>query len=171
MIPANESKPGPIFEVLVRHSVDFVVIGGLAGIIHGSNQVTFDVDIVPDADTENLTRLSAALVELEARVRHPDIPEGLAFAHDAVSLAAAIFWNLTTPYGDLDISFTPAGTSGFADLVVDAERSNVFAVEVRVASLADVIRSKSAANRNKDKLALPALREALAQQERDRKGR
>lgn len=160
--------PGQIFAALVRHRVDFVVIGGLAGVIHGSSYATFDVDIVPETSSDNLARLSDALTELDARVRHPGIPEGLPFGHDANSLAAAIFWNLTTRYGSLDISFTPAGTTGYDDLVSDASPSDVFTVQVMVASLADVIRSKQAAGRPKDQLTLPGLRELLTRQERDR---
>lgn len=166
MMPARPLRPDPIFEALVGHGVDFVLIGGLASTIHGSTHVTFDVDIVPRSGEENLTRLSEALTELEARVRHPEVPEGLPFGHDATSLASAVSWNLTTPYGDLDISFAPSGTEGFDDLVREAEPSDVFTVQIQVASLADIVRSKSAADRTKDRLVLPELRELLDRAER-----
>ncbi|HZY76707.1 MAG TPA: hypothetical protein VFE40_10335 [Jatrophihabitantaceae bacterium] len=65
--------------------------------------------------------------------------------------------NLRTPYGDLDLTFLPAGTDGYPDLVVQAQPRRVGGIEVLVASLDDVIRSKEAAARNKDVEALPEL--------------
>jgi hypothetical protein len=56
----------------------------------------------------------------------------------------------------------PDGTRGYDDLIVDAAAEDIFGIEVRVASLADVIRSKQAANRPKDQRVLPTLREILA---------
>jgi hypothetical protein len=82
--------------------------------------------------------------------------------HDAESLATAGVWNLRTTYGDLDISMIPNGTQGYPDLVRDASEVAILEVVVPVASLADVIRSKQAANRPKDQRVLPVLREILA---------
>jgi hypothetical protein len=156
--------PEQILAALVEHEVDFVLIGGMAAVAHGSPLPTRDVDVTPDTAAPNLERLARALRALDARVRHPDMPEGLPFSCDATSLAAAIFWNLTTPHGDLDISFTPAGTSGYASLVAEATAVSFRGVQVRLASLADIVRSKAAANRPKDHRSLPVLRELLAQQ-------
>lgn len=161
--------PERILAVLVEHGVDFVLIGGLAAVAHGSPLLTEDVDVTPEASEANLDRLARALRALDARVRHPDIPEGLPFSCDATSLAAAIFWNLTTPHGDLDISFAPAGTSGYPTLVVEATPFTFRGVTVQLASLADIVRSKAAADRPKDHRALPVLRELLAQQRERRK--
>jgi hypothetical protein len=161
-----ELDPEAILSVLVEHNVDFVVIGGLAAAAHGSVLPTFDIDIVPKTDPDNLARLSAALRELDARIR-TDADEGLPFDHDAESLAAAGMWNLTTAHGDLDLTFVPSGTTGYSDLVRDAEEAPFFGVAVRIASLADVIRSKQAANRPKDQRVLPVLREILANRKGD----
>lgn len=155
-----EFTPDKILEVLVRHEVDFVVIGGLAALAHGSNLPTQDVDITPDRSLTNLERLSHALTELGAEVCFGD--ESLPFAHDAESLAAAGVWNLRTAVGELDISMVPNGTEGYADLVRDAVPTSILGIMVPVASLADVIRSKQAANRPKDQRVLPVLREILA---------
>lgn len=158
----REFEPEALVEILVRHAVDFVLIGGLAAQAHGSPFATQDVDITPDSTRANLERLSAALLEMDARVRAEGVEGGLPFAHDATSLAAAGVWNLTTPYGDLDISMVPSGTDGFGDLVTEAAVTQVFGHPVRIAALADVIRSKQAANRLKDQRVLPVLREILA---------
>jgi hypothetical protein len=55
--------------VLVRHRVDFVLVGGLAGIAHNSSYATQDIDIVYARDGENLERLAAALAEVGATLR------------------------------------------------------------------------------------------------------
>ncbi len=163
--------PERILAVLVEHEVVFVLIGGLAAVAHGSPLLTEDVDVTPEASRETLTRLAAALRALDARIRHPEIPEGLAFSCDATSLAAAIFWNLTTPFGDLDISFTPAASTGYASLAPSAVVVDFRGVPLQLASLADIVDSKAAANRPKDQRALPVLRELLAAQTRARAGR
>ncbi len=163
-----ESVPGPILAALERHGVSFVLIGGLAAVAHGSPVPTDDVDVTPANHRDNLTRLSAALTDLDARVRADGVDGGLPFAHDADSLAAVGVWNLVTRYGDLDISFVPSGTQGWDDLDRDAVTVSVYGVEVRLASLADIIRSKQAANRPKDQRVLPVLREILASRHQQR---
>jgi len=154
---------GPaLFSVLRQHQVDFVLIGGLAAVAHGSPVPTEDIDITPEQSDQNLGRLSAALREMGARVRVEGVEGGTPFSHDAASLASVGVWNLVTPFGELDIRLVPAGTTGFVDLDHDAEVMDVGGVHIRVASLADVIRSKQAANRPKDQRVLPVLREILA---------
>jgi hypothetical protein len=162
---------GPaILAVLDRHGVDYVLIGGFAAAAQGSPIPTTDVDVVPATDRANYARLSAALTELDAKARAEGV-EPLPFAHDADSLAAAQIWNLTTRYGDLDITATPAGTHGYDDLRRDAIEVELRGVRVRVASLADIVRSKEAAGRDKDRRALPVLRELVARQLRERRRR
>ena len=163
-------QPERILDVLVRHGVLFVAIGGWAANLQGSPIPTGDVDITPKLDRENLSRLSASLKELGARIFTVSEPKGMPFDHDAESLAATRVWNLVTEFGLLDISFEPKGTRGFDDLDRDALD---FAVNsqlvVRIASLADIVRSKEAAGRDKDRRALPVLREILAEQSADRR--
>jgi hypothetical protein len=152
----------PLLECLERNRVQYVLIGGMASIHHGSPFPTEDVDITPERSKENLDRLSSVLTEIDAKIRTLSEPEGLPFSHNASSLADAGVWNLVTKYGDFDISFVPNGTEGYVDLIRDAEAATVHGIEIRVASLADIIRSKQAANRPKDQRVLPTLREILA---------
>jgi hypothetical protein len=158
-----------ILAVLAKHHVSFVVIGGWAAVAQGSPIPTRDVDVVPLNDRVNLTRVSTALTELDARIRTGGEP--LAFAHDATSLAGATFWNLTTKHGDLDISFLPSGTQGYPDLRRDAIEVTLRGTPVLLASLADIVRSKEAAGRDKDRRALPILRELVAEQLRAKRQR
>ena len=86
----------------------------------------------------------------------------------AEGLGSAPTWSLTTDVGDLDLAFRPAGTQGYSDLRRDATTAQLYDVTVHIASLADVIRSKQAANRPKDQRVLPTLREILATREQQR---
>jgi len=151
-----------LFEVLHRHEVAYVLIGGLAAVFHGSPFPTEDADITPQNDRPNLARLAAALRELNARIRTEAVPEGLPLACDAEGLAAVQTWNLQTDAGDLDLAFQPSGTQGYSDLRRDATAAQLYNVTVHIASLSDVVRSKAAADRPKDRRVLPVLREILA---------
>jgi len=162
--------PVAVVEVLTRHAVAHVVIGGWGAVGYGSPLPTRDIDIVPASTRDNLTRLSDALRELEAMVRNGD-EEPLPFTHDATSLAGSTFWNLTTRFGDLDISFRPSGTQGYDDLRRDAVEVTLRGIPVLLASLQDIVRSKEAAGRDKDRRALPILRELVAQQLRAKRAR
>ena len=77
-----------LLEVLDRHKVAYVLIGGLAAVYHGSPFPTEDADITPKTDRVNLARLAAALADLDARIRTESRPDGLPFACNADSLAA-----------------------------------------------------------------------------------
>ncbi len=150
--------PG-IVEVLHRHGVRYVLIGGLGAAFHGSPLRTDDADICPARDRENLERLAAALEEMDARLRSPSDPGGVPFVRDAEALDRAEIWTLITRFGPFDVSYTPAGTGGFEDLRRQAVIVEAEGVRIPVASLLDIIRSKEAAGRQKDLQALPTLRE------------
>jgi hypothetical protein len=150
--------PERIIGTLNAHGVQYVVIGAIAAIAHGAPVgATFDVDFTPARDPQNLARLSDALRELDARIRTDAVEGGLPFAHDAVSLATMQMLNLTCRHGDFDLAFAPSGTGGYDDLVRGSESLIIGTVEVRVAALDDVIRSKEAAGRPKDIAVLPVL--------------
>lgn len=161
-------QPEEIFLTLDRHRVDYVVIGGVAATLHGSNLRTGDVDICPARDPENLSRLASALKEMDARIRTADAPGGLPFACDAGFLARVDLLNLVTRFGDCDVAFIPAGTAGYEDLVRRAVKVDLEPVLVPVASLEDVIRSKRAAGRAKDLQQLPTLELLLEETRRNR---
>ncbi len=161
----GEAASGPeldaaaIVAALNRHQVRYVVIGAFAAIAQQAPiPATRDIDLTPETGQENLARLSLALTELGARIRTEGVPEGLPFSHDATSLAAAEMWNLICPDGEFDISFHPSGfADGYAQLAANAHRLRVGEVDVIVADLADVIRSKESAGRPKDLRVLPLL--------------
>lgn len=150
--------PGRIIKTLDRHGVEFVLIGALAARLYGFPRLTADADITPADDAENMGRLAKALRELHARVFTESVPEGLVFDCSAATLGRAQMWNLVTDAGRIDVAFRPAGTRGYEDLVSGAEKFRAYGVVFRAASIADIIRSKEAAGRPKDREDVAVLR-------------
>jgi hypothetical protein len=149
--------PACIFTVLGQAKVDYVLIGGLAAVLHGSSAMTNDADIVPSPDGANLVRLSKALADLGARLRTAADPDGIPFDPHPELLASMAILNMTTRCGDLDLTFAPSATEGYDDLIQRAVPFKVGRRTIQVAALADIIRSKEAADRPKDRSVLPIL--------------
>ena len=164
-----EFDPVAILRVLDAYRVEFLVVGRIAARLRGAPFLTQDVDITPATDRANLERLAAALKDLEVRLRTATEPNGAPFPFDAGLFGNATVWTLVTKHGDLDLVVSPAGTDGYRDLIEDSDELKVATepdLAVRVASLADVIRSKEAAGREKDRAALPLLRKTLEESTR-----
>lgn len=156
--PRVTFDPRLICRALNDAGVRYVVVGGFAGVIHGSPLPTSDVDVVPDRAQDNLDRLAEALVSLGARLRTAAGPVDAPI--DGRFLAKIPFMlNLTTIHGDLDLTFEPAGPRhGYGDWDRDADDVSIAdGLVVRVASLDAIIDSKRAAGRPKDQGALPYL--------------
>ena len=156
----RQFDPKPLLEALQHHDVDFIVVGAAAAISQGSPLPTYDLDVTPARDPQNMERIVAALLEIHATLRTPGQP--VAFPIDARMLAAGEAWTLETNFGSLDLVFVPAGTQGYDDLRRDALLVDLGTERpVLVASIRDVIRMKEASNREKDRAQLPALRRTL----------
>jgi hypothetical protein len=160
-----------ILRALNRHQVSYVVIGALGATLHGSPLRTGDIDICPDPDVRNLDQLAAALTDLGAKEWDPRKGEFFHRVLTGEALAADKVWIFETRYGEVDIVFEPAGTDGYRDLARDSVELDVSGTAVRVASLADIIRSKEAAGREKDAGQLPTLRRLLDRLNEEDEGR
>lgn len=166
MTPSSPRPFDPLraLETLVRHGVDFVVIGAFAGRLLGSPTVTRDLDVCYSRERDNLERLAAALTELHARLR--GAPTDIPFKLDARTLRAGDSFTFETDAGDLDILGTPSGTDGYPDLVRSAQLMDLDDLRVQVVHIDDLIRMKRAAGRPKDLIeaeVLGAVREELDQ--------
>ncbi|MBV8341249.1 MAG: hypothetical protein JO173_02600 [Gammaproteobacteria bacterium] len=142
--------PERILRVLARRRVRYILVGAMAARLQGFPRLTADADISPAGGAANLKRLAQALDDLNARIYAESEPQGLAFNCDAGSLARANVWNLTTDAGRLDVIFNPVGTGGYRDLARSAVPFEVFGLEIRAASLGDILRSKRASHRPQD---------------------
>jgi hypothetical protein len=159
-----EFRPRPLLERLVGGNVDFVVIGGLAAVVHGSVTITRDLDIVYASDQENLDQLGAVLVTLGARLR--GVTDDVPFVPDGRTLRRTRVLTLDTPDGMLDLRASPDGAPPYDLLRERAVRVDLDGIEVRVASLDDLIAMKKAAGRPKDLVAVEEL-EAIQRLQRE----
>jgi hypothetical protein len=146
--PRAEFDPTRLLRALADSRVDFVVIGGVAAILHGSARNTFDLDICFANDPDNLEALGSTLVGLQAQPR--GVPESVPFVPDAASLKRIDVLALTTSAGDLDVLRVPSGAPRYDVLRAHADRFDVGGFEVHVASIEDLIAMKTAAGRAKD---------------------
>lgn len=151
-----------ILRELLDAGVQFVLIGGLAAQVHGSPSLTGDVDVCFALERENLERLATAIKSLGSIRR--ELPPGVHAPLDARALRAGDVFTLTTRYGDLDLLAHPDPGLDFETLVGRSIRAEILGVEVKVASLDDLMAMKRAAGRPKDRIELEilgALREEL----------
>jgi hypothetical protein len=150
--------PFAMCRILNDEKVEYVVLGGFAAILRGSSITTRDLVLIPNRDLANLDRLGRALTKMNARIRidGDSVPTKI----DGAFLANMPFMlNLMTDFGEMDITFAPAGNAGDFDgwnehATFEQVADNLV---IRVASLDDIINSKESANRPKDQMALPYL--------------
>ena len=154
--------------MLDRHRVEYVIVGGVAGNLHGASRPTGDLDALPRATRENLDRVAQALRELGAFLRvgrmTDDEARRLPVVVDATMLAQAQITTWRTDAGDLDIMHSLPDRDGrhveYEELAGRAREITMdTGIVVRVAALEDVIASKQWANRPKDHEALSELLE------------
>lgn len=142
---------GRLLGVLDRCGVEFVVIGGLAAIAHGSRRMTLDVDVVPRPDAGNFVRLASAVRELGvaegvvADGRFQDIDP-----HDGVDLARSRNISLRTEAGRLDVVNAAKGVPPYEELDARAVVVDIAGVAVRVVGADDLLALKRASGCPKD---------------------
>ena len=144
-----------MLDVLRRHEVRFVMIGGLAGRLWGSPSVTNDMDVCYARDSANLKHLAEALQELDARLR--GVSDDVPFLLDERTLSAGDHFTFVTDAGNLDCLGTPAGTKGYDDLARTAEEMEIGDHQIKVAAIEDLIRMKLASGRAKDRIEVEIL--------------
>ncbi|MEZ4366834.1 MAG: hypothetical protein R2939_11165 [Kofleriaceae bacterium] len=145
---------------LVGGGVAFIVVGGVAAVLGGAPINTFDVDIVPARDDANVGRLLGALASIDACYR--DLA-GSVIRPDAAGLRGPGHHLLLTQHGPLDVLGTVGAGEDYAQLLPDTELVELGPLTIRVLGLAGLIRTKEAAGRPKDLLALPIRRRVLAE--------
>ena len=137
-----------IFDRLLIEECQFVLIGGLAMIAHGSRRATFDADISIARDRDNVSRITRALAPLQPRPR--DFPPEVPFVWDETTVRNMSIATLSTTAGNLDWLTNPYGVDSFDGLMSRAIVKDIIGRKVKVASIADLEGMKRAASRPKD---------------------
>ncbi len=143
-----------IVRTLNAHGVRYVVIGGVAALVHDLPlPATIDIDVTPDRDPKNLARLANAFEDLEAGLLTAEKAGAWFPRHPIENWSQYRMLHLMTKYGPLDIVFAPDGASrGYDDLVTTAEEHPVGADDAPapVISVAAWEQLKQATGRAKD---------------------
>jgi predicted nucleotidyltransferase len=151
--------PEQALRTLVSSGVEFIVVGGVAGVIHGAARATYDVDVVYRRDDANLDRLVAALAPFSPYPR--DAPPGLPFRWDARTVRQGLNFTLDTRLGAIDVLGEVAG-GVYETLLPHSIEVDLGGFRVRCVDLPTLIRLKRAAGRAKDFEALAELEAILA---------
>jgi hypothetical protein len=152
---------------LNKHRVKYVLVGGMACVIHGSQVVTQDVDICAPLTPENLSGLLAALAETHPHFRTtrdlrplPDEPEKLASFKNLY---------LLTDLGQLDVLSEITGVGEYSEVEQHTIQVDLDGAPCRVLDLDTLITAKKAMNSPKDHqvvIELEAIRKRLRSQEK-----
>ena len=153
MIPDYRS----ILTALDDNEVDFVVIGAVALVLHGSARVTRDLDICYSRDRANVERLATALKPFRPTLR--GAPENLPFTLDVATLQAGLNFTLRSLAGDLDLLGEVTGIGMYPAVRRMSQVMKVYDRDVRVLSLDGLERAKRAAGRLKDLVDLAEILE------------
>jgi len=144
-----------LLERLVHNGVDFVIVGGFAGVVHGCTYVTQDIDVCCDFSPANLLALQKAISDLDPV--HRMTPGRKRFA--LTEQACAQFKNLylDTTMGQLDCLSVISGLGDFDQVKQSSELIEVGGIRMRVLNLNALIKAKKAMNRPRDRQTLLQL--------------
>jgi hypothetical protein len=138
-----------LFRALAAHDVDYVTIGGVAIQAHGGQRFTQDLDVAVAATSENLKRLAAALLDLDARILGPEGQRSRTVP-TAPLLASSDQWHLITVHGQLDVITLPAHLGSFADMRARAHEIPLGDLSIPIAHRTDLLEMKRTAGRPQD---------------------
>jgi predicted nucleotidyltransferase len=146
---------GNLLKYLLENKLDFVLIGGFAGVLHGSSSVTKDVDICALLSTEQIDKLRQILRPLNPK--HRMTPQKLSFMTNPIGNQVLNNLYLDTDLGQLDILTEVKGVGGFEEIATRSVTVEVFGYPCKIMSMDDLIASKKAMGRDKDKIVLREL--------------
>jgi predicted nucleotidyltransferase len=153
-----------LLPLLVNGGIEFILIGGVAGNIHGSARLTFDVDVVYNRSKANLEKISELLQLLTPYLR--GAPPGLPFKLDLSTLRNGLNFTLTTKLGDLDLLGEVVGGGTYKELLPHTFTVEAFGVKFKCVDLPTLIKLKTAAGRPKDLESIAELQALLEESER-----
>jgi hypothetical protein len=152
---------------LDRAGVEYVVVGGIAVVSQGTPLTTFDLDIVPKGDPDNLARLLGYLRSVHAH--HRGRPAGQVLEPTAADLEARGHCLLMTDLGALDVLGRIEEGLDYQALLPHTRKIALQGQPVRILSLAKIAELKSRSPREKDRLAAALIKQTLLRQSKAEK--
>jgi hypothetical protein len=141
---------------LLENEVEFVLIGGFASVLHGSNHVTQDLDICAILSQNQLLKLRKALADLHP-VHRMNLKANVSFNERPLPDEEVQNLYLQTDAGVLDVISHVTAVGSFNELKKNAISVPLFGKNCLVISIDDLIKSKEAMPRLKDKIVLEEL--------------
>jgi predicted nucleotidyltransferase len=150
-----------LIQRLCDAEIDFVIVGGFAGILHGSTLVTRDLDVCAVLSRENVAKLRAVLRDLNPT--HRQTPQRLSFLDNPAPDVEVKNLYLGTSLGAVDLLGSITGVGDYPRVREASVEIEIFGRRCRVISIEDLIRAKESLGRPKDLLAAQELRAMLEQ--------
>ena len=163
-MPQNDKA---LLSRLKEQKVEFVIIGGVCGVLHGASLVTLDLDICCRFSRENLRRIEAAVKDLHPRHRLTANKLPLELTDELCDSLKNIYLN--TDLGILDCLSEVSGIGDYEQVLQQSIPHSISYGEFRILNLDALIAAKSAAGREKDLDAvrlLQAIKEKNGQQKK-----
>lgn len=145
-----------LIERLCDANIDFVVVGGFAGMLHGSTLVTRDLDVCTILSPDAIARLREIFRDL--RPRHRFTSQKLSFLDNPDPGTALNNLYLETELGPVDLLDSIKGVGDFERVRRASIEIELFGRRCRVISVEDLIAAKEAMGRDKDMIAVKELR-------------
>jgi predicted nucleotidyltransferase len=150
------SELNGLLQRLSAAGIDFVVVGGVAAVLHGSSMVTRDLDVCASLSSENLQKLRDAFRDLHPV--HRIGPARHSFLDNPEPGASLKNLYLQTDLGALDLLGNITGIGDFNQVLAAAVEVDLFGRKVKVLDIEPLIKTKEAVGRPKDLLAAMELR-------------
>jgi hypothetical protein len=151
----------PILAALNDAGARYVVVGGVATVLHGFARLTADIDLVIDLDTAEALKALSALAGIGLRPRAPVKMEAFADESqrrswiDDKGMRVFSLWDPATPMREVDLFVEHP--IPFSELWARSEVVALGTTNARIASIADLIALKRLANRPSDLQDIEAL--------------
>ena len=144
-----------LLERLVNAGVDFVIIGGFAGVVHGCTYVTQDIDICCDFSPSTLLVLQRSISDLHPVHRMTPKRKKLELTEQTCGQFKNLY--LDTDIGQLDCLSFIDGLGDYSQVKRESKLIEVGKMKMRVLSLNALIKAKKSMNRPRDKEAVLQL--------------
>ncbi len=159
------------FRVLNQDGVRYIVVGGVAVVLHGHARFTADIDLVVDLDPSEARLAIRSLTGMGLRPRVPVKAEAFADPEQRrewIERRGMMVFSLYDPDDPLrTVDLFVQSPIPFDELWSRSELISLPTGDVRVASLGDLIRMKETAGRPQDSADIRALEALRDEQEND----
>ena len=150
-----------LLKLFLSEKIDFVIVGGFAGVVYGSSMVTKDLDLCFLLTPENILKLRQVLQPYNPKLRIT--PKKLPFLEYPKDISKLKNLYLETDLGIVDLISNITGVGDFQRVASHAKTIELFGYTCKVIALEDLIEAKTALGREKD---LAMVKELKVIQER-----